>query len=587
MPAPAAMNPSTAPAGAAVRSPRLRVADSGGGPARERLVESLLREQRTLTAVERFSRFHARAGADRREGLYSDLLPLEAPRPGQQYAFEVDLDACTGCKACVAACHNLNGLDEDEVWRTVGVLHGGTPEAPAQRTVTTSCHHCVEPACLAGCPVRAYEKDRVTGIVKHLDDQCIGCQYCTFMCPYDAPKYSRRQGIVRKCDMCSSRLAAGEAPACVQGCPNGAIRIRVIDQTQAIEASEAGAFLPGAPAPDHTMPTTVYRTARPAPANLLPADFYRSSPEHAHLPLVGLLVLTQLAVGTFAVGAVWKRLLGLAEPGALPFAHAAAAAGFAVVALFVSALHLGRPLGAWRAFLGLGTSWMSREILGFGAFVGAALAYTAALGADRGPLVPGLETLARARAPLEVAVLVTGLAGVMSSVMIYGATRRSHWRASLTGPKFLGTAVVLGLATTNAIGWVAALALRETGSAVSDAAARGLLVSLMIASGTKLVLEAASFANLRGRAHTVMKRVAILMVRDLRVVTGLRFACGALGGLALPLLWLGAGRALDRPTPGGAALAIVMLALVAAGELLERYLFFAAAPPSRMPGGLA
>ena len=42
--------------------------------------------------------------------------------------------------------------------------------------------------CLNGCPVLAYEKDPVTGIVRHLDDQCIGCQYCMLKCPYDVPQ---------------------------------------------------------------------------------------------------------------------------------------------------------------------------------------------------------------------------------------------------------------------------------------------------------------------------------------------------------------------------------------------------------------
>ena len=99
------------------------------------------------------------------------------------------------------------------VWRSVGLLHGGTSELPVIQHVTTACHHCVEPACLQGCPVKAFEKDPVTGIVKHLDDQCIGCQYCMLKCPYDVPKYSKSKGIVRKCDMCSDRLAADEAPA--------------------------------------------------------------------------------------------------------------------------------------------------------------------------------------------------------------------------------------------------------------------------------------------------------------------------------------------------------------------------------------
>src|SRR6185503_15610144 len=233
-----------------------------------------LEEQRTLTAVERFAKVHDEEKSAGQERYYRDLIPLERPGPREQYAFEVDLDACTGCKACVVACHTLNGLDDTELWRTVGLLHGGTANAPAVQTVTTSCHHCVDPACLLGCPTRAYEKDPITGIVKHLDDQCFGCEYCMLMCPYDAPKYNRSKGIVRKCDMCSDRLAHGEAPACVQACPNGAIAIRVVEQQRVIEAGDAQTFLPGAPTPEHTHPTTVYKTSKTWPSNMLPADFH-------------------------------------------------------------------------------------------------------------------------------------------------------------------------------------------------------------------------------------------------------------------------------------------------------------------------
>ena len=104
-----------------------------------------------------------------------------------------------------------------------------------------------EPACLTACPVNAYEKDPLTGIVKHLDDQCFGCQYCTLACPYEVPKYHAAKGIVRKCDMCSSRLAVGEAPACVQACPSQAIAIRVVSVESVIEDAEAALFLPAAP----------------------------------------------------------------------------------------------------------------------------------------------------------------------------------------------------------------------------------------------------------------------------------------------------------------------------------------------------
>ena len=84
-----------------------------------------LEQQQSLTAVEKFAQRHAGRSEPLQAKYYRDLIPLEAPQPGQQYAFEVDLDQCSGCKACVTACHELNGLDEDETWRSVGLLHGG------------------------------------------------------------------------------------------------------------------------------------------------------------------------------------------------------------------------------------------------------------------------------------------------------------------------------------------------------------------------------------------------------------------------------------------------------------------------------
>jgi formate dehydrogenase iron-sulfur subunit len=199
-----------------------------GDPEPRTLIDDLLDTQQRLTAVERFAQKHEHHALPAQERYYRDLIPLNRPQEGEQYAFAVDLDACTGCKACVSACHSLNGLEDEELWRTVGFLHGGSSEEPYQQTITTACHHCVDPACANGCPVLAYEKDEETGIVRHLDDQCIGCQYCVLKCPYDVPKYSETKGIVRKCDMCQGRLAAGEAPACVQACPSGAIKIEIV-----------------------------------------------------------------------------------------------------------------------------------------------------------------------------------------------------------------------------------------------------------------------------------------------------------------------------------------------------------------------
>src|SRR5207253_2730403 len=194
---------------------------------------------------------------------------------------------------------------DTESWRSVGLLvGGGVAVAPWQQHVTTACHHCVEPACLAGCPVDAYEKDPVTGIVAHLDDQCIGCRYCMLTCPYEVPTFNTRLGVVRKCDMCSDRLAEGEEPACVQGCPTNAISIGIVNtaELQAELATDPGGRLvPTAPRSRLTGPTTVYLTTKALPADAAAADEHRIDPAGNHPPLVAMLVLTQLSVGAFVL----------------------------------------------------------------------------------------------------------------------------------------------------------------------------------------------------------------------------------------------------------------------------------------------
>jgi formate dehydrogenase iron-sulfur subunit len=189
------------------------------GETRFDLIDRLIAEQQYLSAVERFAQKHEQTNLPLQAKYYRDLIPLTKPGKGQQYSFEVYLDRCTGCKACVSACHSLDGLEENETWRDVGLIVGELDGQAYQQNVT--CHHCLDLGCLEGCPVMAYQKESETGIVRHLDDQCIGCQYCTMKCPYDVPKYSERLGIVRKCDLCHDRLVAGEAPACVQACPHG------------------------------------------------------------------------------------------------------------------------------------------------------------------------------------------------------------------------------------------------------------------------------------------------------------------------------------------------------------------------------
>lgn len=543
----------------------------------EPLLLRILAEQQQLSAAEEFSRQHCRSGSPAQAKYYSKLIPATPPGPGQQYAFEVDLDRCSGCKACVVACHSMNGLDDRETWRDVGLLVGGTRNHPVMQHVTTACHHCLEPACMTACPVDAYEKDPVTGIVKHLDDQCFGCQYCTLACPYDVPKYHKGKGIVRKCDMCSDRLAEGEAPACVQACPHEAIAIRIVEVSSVRENSEADPFLPAAPEPYLTFPTTTFKTNRVFPRNMLPADYYSVNPQHPHWPLILMLVLTQLSVGAFTVELVLESFLDQAVLSAFRPVQSLLALGLGLLALGASTLHLGRPQYAFRAVIGLKHSWLSREILVFGLFAGNAFLYSLAQWTT---MLPAAVTQL-----LGWMVVLTGVTGVACSAMIYAVTKREFWELGATTAKFGLTGANLGLAT----GWLAMLLVDQSGRLGHSQllAEPQLLLGKSLAAGSvfKLLFESSYLLRLQEHYTSPLKRSAMLMAGALWNVTLARFACGLLGGVVLPLIALAELKESSVTRTSGLGLILFAFLILLTGEFLERYLFFAAVSSPRMPGG--
>lgn len=525
------------------------------------LIDALLAEQRSLTAVARFARKHEEHALPAQARFYRDLIPLTKPAPGEQYAFEVDLDQCTGCKGCVTACHSLNGLDDEESWRSVGLLLGGINGEALQQTVTTACHHCVDPGCLNGCPVLAYEKDPLTGIVRHLDDQCIGCQYCVMKCPYDVPKYSERLGIVRKCDLCHQRLAVGEAPACVQACPNEAIKVTLANPSSVTAAYRgAGArenpFLAASPAPDYTLPTTIYKTQRPQVATLRAADETALKPQPAHWPLVFLLVLSQASVG----GATGAWLAAAAGQSLAATRLVMLSVVLMAVALGIGTLHLGRPAKAWRVFLGWRRSWFSREAIAFGGYFGAASLAATMIGSGRG-------TGAELKVIMAAAALL-GFVSVFCSLMLYVDTRREFWSLFHTGTRFVGSTALLGLAA-----WLVTVSGEPT---IPNAA----LFALIAVALVKLACESTVLRHRRASHWTPLKRTARLMLGRLRIALGLRIALALLGGVVLP------GAAILGLLPSS-LVTTASLVLLLAGELAERYLFFTAVSPTQMPGGLA
>nr|WP_226895032.1 DmsC/YnfH family molybdoenzyme membrane anchor subunit [Luteolibacter marinus] len=486
------------------------------------------------------------------------MIPLSKPGAGEQYAFEVSLDRCTGCKACVSACHSLNGLDDDEAWRDVGAIHGGTETPGWQQTITTACHHCEDPGCLNGCPVGAYEKEPDTGIVRHLDDQCIGCSYCILKCPFDVPKYSKKRGIVRKCDMCHQRLAEGEAPACVQACPTEAIRIVkvTVNKSSVAVPQPADRLFHSAlhhpdsalPDPRITRPTTRY-VGREIPAGAVAADRESLVPQHAHWPLVFMLMLTQAGIGLCAAAApsaASETLFSIAGIG-ITTATMLSVLGAALfnLGMVAATLHLGQPLKAWRFFLGLRTSWLSREILAFSLFAPIPLILAAL------PFLPEFPFKEQVSLLTRYSALPVGLAAVFTSVMIYHDTHRASWRFPLSAWRFFGS--VFSFA---ALGHL--IVHPSPGGALFFAA---VVVAKMIPEVRLLAKADAADEDWTADVHSA--RVQLGPLR--RSLNGRFLLAFAAIGAAMAYPW--------------AAVPLLLLA-----ELFERQLFFQSVYAPKMPG---
>lgn len=469
-----------------------------------------------------------------------DRMPDREPGPGEQYRFHVDMDACIGCKCCVVACNEQNGNPAEINWRRVAEVEVGVFPATTRGYLSMGCNHCVDPTCLAGCPVDAYSKDAATGIVRHSAETCIGCQYCTWTCSYGVPQFNVERRVVGKCDMCYGRLSAGQAPACVSACPEGAIAIEIVNVAEwrrAAAGAKAGA---GMPQGDGSLSTTRVTASRDLPEGAQPNDLEIFRPQEAHGPLVVMLTLTQLAVGAFATIAA-VALSGLAASLFLPAFVALNVTGLALAA---STTHLGRPIHAYRAMRMWKRSWLSREVVLFGAFAKAAAGTTALLWFES----PYAGWAAGVTA-------LVGAAGILASARIYHVVSRPSWNTLRTEAEFFGTAFVLGPLFAAASGFPPPAVWPALA-----AAARSLL----------FVVAAVSDAS-REHHEVVELRGAYKLGRtSCRSLTDIRLAACATSLLLLPA-------AGSSPWVAGVA-----LVLATAGELLGRYLFFVTAVPRHM-----
>lgn len=158
----------------------------------------------------------------------------------KQLALVIDLNVCVGCHACVTSCKEWNtsgtaGYMSDE--RPYGKDPAGVffnrvqtfelGRYPDTETVhfPKSCLHCEEPPCVPVCPTGASYKRESDGIVLVDPEKCIGCNYCSWACPYGARELDENQKIMKKCTLCVDRIydeslpESERKPACVMACP--------------------------------------------------------------------------------------------------------------------------------------------------------------------------------------------------------------------------------------------------------------------------------------------------------------------------------------------------------------------------------
>jgi Fe-S-cluster-containing dehydrogenase component len=169
------------------------------------------------------------------------------PMPPHALGLLYDGTLCIGCRACIPACKEANGMPAERTALAIG----DTWDAPLDISGKTlnvikayrdgdathkdeasngfaftkvSCMHCLDPSCVSACPVSAMTKDPDTGIVKYDLDACIGCRYCVAACPFNVPRFTYDSPFpkISKCQLCQHRLPAGKYAACAEVCPTGA-----------------------------------------------------------------------------------------------------------------------------------------------------------------------------------------------------------------------------------------------------------------------------------------------------------------------------------------------------------------------------
>lgn len=238
--------------------------------------------------------------------------------------------------------------------------------------LSIACNHCQEAPCAEQCPAKAISKDTESGIVIIDENICIGCTYCSWVCPYGAPAFDISEKIMKKCDLCSERINAGYKPACETVCPTGALITEFIDpesikqevpffpRTKFIPAISIGK--PGKKAASQQQYINIY------PEEVLKQYSLVSENRSVEISLKNEWTLLLFTLLISVMGALFAGDF-LAGENIDPVVFGVVG----VSGIFFSMIHLGKKMRFFRILRNFFGSWLSREALFFSLFLSSSL----------------------------------------------------------------------------------------------------------------------------------------------------------------------------------------------------------------------
>lgn len=271
--------------------------------------------------------------------------------------------------SCVVACTIENGTETPLNWRVVNVHNKIKHPSLPLFYFSLACNHCEDAPCMKNCPALAYTRDKNTGAIIHNAQACIGCTYCTWACPYDAPKFNENTKIVEKCNFCIDRISEGLKPACALACPVGALDFGTKEEVDLDNLLTPG-FVNVGIGPsiqliplrkEHEKPKIENSDAPEINVEQL-ESYLPKQKSKVDLEKEWTLVLFTLAASALVA---WQAAGITSQVAVNPILFIS----LAIIAIILTTVHVGKKFRIWRFILNIKGSWLSREIFSFGAFI--------------------------------------------------------------------------------------------------------------------------------------------------------------------------------------------------------------------------